>query len=188
MTTISLRLSVGARHCSTYARKSSPVIGPSTTRGAVSPCAAQSGYQRDRLPMSVRHATDQPLRAWATAAEPHHFSIGRGLVDEHQSARIKHVLLSNPAPARLGDVRSFLLRCAHTFLNVILCRAKTARARCGCLQSFACASRQAPHPTSNLAASQSRRAANSRASPMAKCFLRAASPWSFRRRASAAAI
>src|SRR5665647_1960618 len=75
--------------------------------------------------MSVRHATDQPLAAWATAAKPHHFSIGRSLVDEHQTGRIKHALLSNPATARPSDVCSFLLRRAQAFfLKVISCRAK----------------------------------------------------------------
>src|SRR5882724_7329642 len=37
MMTMSLRLSVGARHCSTYARNISPVIGPSIMKGAVIP-------------------------------------------------------------------------------------------------------------------------------------------------------
>src|SRR5450759_814898 len=37
MMTMSLRMSVGARHCSTYARKVSPVIAPSSTKGAVIP-------------------------------------------------------------------------------------------------------------------------------------------------------
>src|SRR5450759_4237343 len=67
--------------------------------------------------MSVRHATDQPLAAWATAAKPPHFSIGRSLVDEHQTGRIKHALLSNPATARPSDVCSFLLRRAQAFLR-----------------------------------------------------------------------
>src|SRR5665647_1219776 len=71
--------------------------------------------RRDCLPMSVRHATDQPLAAWATAAKPHHFSIGRSLVDEHQTGRIKHALLSNPATARPSDICSFLLRRAQAF-------------------------------------------------------------------------
>src|ERR1035437_4076498 len=37
MMTMSLRMSVGARHCSTYARNVSPVIAPSSTKGAVIP-------------------------------------------------------------------------------------------------------------------------------------------------------
>src|ERR1035437_5059128 len=49
----------------------------------------QSGHEGDCLPVSVWHATDQPLAAWATAAKPPHFSIGRGLVDEYQSGRFK---------------------------------------------------------------------------------------------------
>src|SRR5258708_22190624 len=35
MMTISLRLSVGARHCSTYTKNISPVIAPSSNKGAV---------------------------------------------------------------------------------------------------------------------------------------------------------
>jgi len=37
MMTMSLRMSVGTRHCSTYARNVSPVIDPSSTKGAVIP-------------------------------------------------------------------------------------------------------------------------------------------------------
>lgn len=37
MMTMSLRLSVGARYCSTYAKNTSPVIEPSSTKGAVIP-------------------------------------------------------------------------------------------------------------------------------------------------------
>src|SRR5665647_2179437 len=125
MMTMSLRMSVGARHCSTYARNVSPVIAPVEHQGCCDSIVAQSGHEGDGLPMSVRHATDQSLAAWATAAQPHHFCIGRGLVDEHQSGRIKHALLSNPAPARPSDVCPFLLRRAQAFfLHVILCRAK----------------------------------------------------------------
>src|SRR5665647_1021464 len=106
MMTMSLRMSVGARHCSTYARNVSPVIAPVEHQGCCDSIVAQSGHEGDGLPMSVRHATDQSLAAWATAAQPHHFCIGRGLVDEHQSGRIKHALLSNPAPARATSARS----------------------------------------------------------------------------------
>jgi hypothetical protein len=65
--------------------------------------------------MSVRHATDQSLAAWATAAQPYHFRVGRGLVDEHQSGRNKHALLSNPTSTRPSDVSPFLLRRAQAF-------------------------------------------------------------------------
>ena len=77
--------------------------------------AAQSGHERDRLPVSMRHTADQAFAARASATQPHHFGIGGGLVDEHQPGRIKHGLLSFPAPARPGDVLAFLLRRAQAF-------------------------------------------------------------------------
>src|SRR5262245_54612604 len=62
----------------------------------------------------MRHTADQSLTARATAAQPHHLGIGGGLVEKHQSGRIKPALLSNPASARAGDVGAFLFRRAQT--------------------------------------------------------------------------
>jgi hypothetical protein len=55
------------------------------------------------------------LAARAPAAQPDHFRIGRGLVDEHQSGRIKHGLPSLPASTCPGHVRAILLRGAQAF-------------------------------------------------------------------------
>jgi hypothetical protein len=60
---------------------------------------------------------DQAFAARATAAQPDHFSVGGGLVDEYQPGRIKHGLLSFPAPARPGDVPAPVLRRAQAFLR-----------------------------------------------------------------------
>src|SRR5260370_28102840 len=68
---------------------------------------------RFRHPVAVRHAADQSLAAWATAAQPHHLGIGGGLVDKHQPGRIKPALLSNPASACASDVGSLLFRRAQ---------------------------------------------------------------------------
>lgn len=55
-------------------------------------------------------------RDTVAAAKPHHIGRGCGLVDEHQPGRIKHALLSHPAPTRAGHVGALLLRCAQAFL------------------------------------------------------------------------
>src|SRR5207244_5920221 len=106
MTTMSLRLSAGARDCSTYARNVFPLIEPSITHGAV-------------IPFRRRPATaaNQSLAAPAPAAQPDHFRIGRGLVDEHQSGGIKHGLPSLPASTCPGHVRAILLRGAQAFFE-----------------------------------------------------------------------
>src|SRR6266571_3284177 len=75
MTSTSFRLSGGPRHCSTYARKVLPDITPSMTHGAVIPLRRRPAT-KVILPMSARGMADQPLVAWAAAAQPHHFRIG----------------------------------------------------------------------------------------------------------------
>ena len=76
---------------------------------------AQAGDEGDRLPMSVRNMVDQPKAARAAASKPHHRGVGRGLVDEHEPGRVKHALLSHPAPPGAGHVRSLLLRRPQAF-------------------------------------------------------------------------
>src|SRR5215468_3553836 len=66
----------------------------------------------DRI-LSLRYAANQSLAARAPAAQPDHFRIGRGLVDEHQSGGIKHGLPSLPASTCPGHVRAILLRGAQ---------------------------------------------------------------------------
>ena len=75
----------------------------------------QSGYERDRRPVAVRHTAHQSLAAAATTVQPHHFGIGRSLIDEHQPGQLKHALFSHPALARPCHVRALLLRRAQAF-------------------------------------------------------------------------
>ena len=79
------------------------------------PIPTQAGYEGKGLPVSLRYAANQSLAARAPAAQPDHFRIGRGLVDEHQSGRIKHGLPSLPASTCPGHVRAILLRGAQAF-------------------------------------------------------------------------
>src|SRR5262245_25356638 len=117
MMTTSRWSSVGARHCSTYARKIVPFIGPSITNGATNPVVAQSDNQGDGLPMAVGNGPDQSFAPRATAPKSHQAGAGGGLVDEHQSGGIKQTLLANPAPPCPRHVRPFLLRRAQAFFD-----------------------------------------------------------------------
>src|SRR5499426_945946 len=79
------------------------------------PIPAQAGYEGKGFPVSLRYAANQSLAARAPAAQPDHFRIGRGLVDEYQSGGIKHGLPSLPASTCPGHVRAILLRGAQAF-------------------------------------------------------------------------
>ena len=65
--------------------------------------------------MAVRNLADQPLAAQATAAHPHHFRIGGGLIKKHQVSWVKHALCSHPAPTRPCYVGALLLRRVQGF-------------------------------------------------------------------------
>jgi hypothetical protein len=87
------------------------------------PIISQTGHEGDRFPMPVRRVANQSRAPWAPPSKSHHLSGGGGLVDKHQPGRVKHALLSIPAPARAGHVCSVMLRGAQAFfLKVTLCR------------------------------------------------------------------
>ena len=76
---------------------------------------AQAGYEGDGFPMPVRCVSDQSHAARAATSQPHHIGAGGGLVDKDKPGRIKQTLLSNPASARTGHVRSLLLGSVQAF-------------------------------------------------------------------------
>src|SRR5665811_1012428 len=67
--------------------------------------------------MTVRCVTNQSNAPWTSTVEPHHLGAGGGLVDKHQSRRVKRALLSNPASSRAGDVWPSLLRGPQAFFK-----------------------------------------------------------------------
>src|SRR6478609_7270359 len=75
----------------------------------------QRCHEGDRLPMSVRHATNQPHATRAAPLEPRHIGADCSLIDKHQSGGVKHALLPDPAPTRPRHVSALLLRRSHTF-------------------------------------------------------------------------
>lgn len=88
---------------------------PVKRQGSSHAIPTQGGHESECLPISVRCAANQSFPAPTTASSAHHFGVGRGLVDEHQPARFKHPLLSDPTPPRPGDVRSLLFRRVQAF-------------------------------------------------------------------------
>ena len=71
--------------------------------------AAQARHERQRLPGSERHAPEQSLATRAATIQTSHVGVHRCFVNEDKTGRIKQALLSDPAPARTGHVRSVLL-------------------------------------------------------------------------------
>ena len=69
----------------------------------------QGGHEGDRLPLSTRGTPDQFDASRTAPPKPYHLGGDRSLVNEYQAGRIKHALLSNPAPARPGHVGAMLL-------------------------------------------------------------------------------
>jgi hypothetical protein len=67
----------------------------------------------------VWHISDQALSARTAAIRSHHVGGDRGLVDEHQSGRVKKPLLTNPASTCPSDVGALLFRRAQAFLTVM---------------------------------------------------------------------
>src|SRR6516164_9070128 len=133
ITTMSLNLSIGARHCSQpsvvrnvattsdmpamrpYDRNLLPSIGPSMTHRGHHLVMSQGSDECDRLPCSLRNMADQSLATRATSPETDHIDAGRSLIDKHQSRRIKKALLPKPAPPRSRHVCSVLLGCPQAF-------------------------------------------------------------------------
>ena len=68
----------------------------------------QGGHEGDRLPLSTRGTPDQLGASRTATPKPHHLGGDRSLVNKHQPGRIKHALLSDPAPARPGHVGAML--------------------------------------------------------------------------------
>src|SRR6266478_383990 len=71
------------------------------------------------LPVAQWHISDQELSARTAAIRSYHVGADRGLVDEHQSGRVKKPLLTNPASTCPSDVGALLFRRAQAFLTVV---------------------------------------------------------------------
>jgi hypothetical protein len=80
---------------------------------------AQRGDKGRGLPGAERSMRDQALAFLTAAVTRRHVGRGPGLVNEHQPARIKALLVFTPGGARVGDVRPLLFGGAQSlFLNV----------------------------------------------------------------------
>ena len=75
----------------------------------------QCSDERQRLPVTVWHAGDQPLAARAAAIVTDHFRRDRGLVNEHQARCLERRLLSFQRSARSRNIRPILLGGVQSF-------------------------------------------------------------------------
>src|SRR3974390_2975393 len=117
ITTLSLRLRVGARQFLTYTRNLVPFIGPSKAHGARIPFrrSAATNVTVFKCPCGTRPIRRSPRRLRPPSRTI--FSVGGGCIDEHKVRRIKHALFSHPASPRPRHIRALLLRRAQVFKN-----------------------------------------------------------------------
>jgi hypothetical protein len=98
---------------------------------------AQGAHEGDCLPCSERNGADHPDAPWSPPPQSHHIGANRSLVDKHQPGGIKHALLSYPASARAGHLRSFSFRGLQAFfLKVMSCREKKRSLRLPKFESY----------------------------------------------------
>src|SRR5260370_9908099 len=71
------------------------------------------------LPVAQWHISDQALSARTAAIRSYHVGADRGLVDEHQSGRVKKPLLTNPPPTSPSDHAPRLSRAPQTRFQVV---------------------------------------------------------------------
>jgi hypothetical protein len=77
----------------------------------------QGSDERQRLPVAVWHARDQPLAARAGAMVTDHFRRDRGLLNEHQARCLKRRLLGFQRGARSRNIRAILLGGVQSFFE-----------------------------------------------------------------------
>ena len=102
----------------------SPVIGPSSTSGAMKPVLPQAGDEGGGPPVAVRRGVDQALAPRAAAVAARHVGGGAGLVEEDEARRVHVALPAAPAPALGGDVGPVLLGRPQ---RLFLCRRPSRR-------------------------------------------------------------
>lgn len=77
--------------------------------GSGNTVVAQRRHEGQRVPVPVRAGRSQPLASGAAAIAAGHISLGPGLIQEHEPARIKLALPALPPAAVARDVRAVLL-------------------------------------------------------------------------------
>jgi hypothetical protein len=102
-------------HVVAFEREDFPVHWPINHHWRRHLIMTQGGYERGRLPLSLRNVTDQARAARAASPETDHIGACRSLIKEYQSGRIEKPLLSYPAPPRASHIRAMLLRRPQSF-------------------------------------------------------------------------
>src|SRR5262249_49307741 len=112
----------GREHLLDIGRECRAMYGTVHDIGCFDAINAQRGYQDHRLPMAVRHLGNQTFPTWAASVSTHHIGRDARLVDEHEAAWVKKMLLRSQLGTRCDNVRTILP--AQFFLTVILLREK----------------------------------------------------------------
>jgi hypothetical protein len=146
ITPTSLRLSVAATLLN-IGQEDFPVHWPINDHRRYHLIMTQGGYERHRLPRSLRNVTDQAHAARAGSPETDHIGGGRSLIEEYQSGRIEKRLLPYPAPPRASHIRAMLLRRPQVFFNSdVMPIEKTPERAAAARKSVAYASPRPAHP------------------------------------------
>ena len=77
--------------------------------GCVDPVAAQGGDEGHRLPVAIGHFCVKPLTVGRPTPQRCHVGLGPGLIDEHETCRIRSPLILLPLLPSSGDLRPQLL-------------------------------------------------------------------------------
>ena len=81
----------------------------------IDPVMAQRRYERQRLPVTMRHFGREPLPLGSPSTQRGHIGLDPGLVDEDEAPGVDLVLMRFPALPLAGDVRPVLLGRHHRF-------------------------------------------------------------------------
>ena len=77
--------------------------------GRVDPVAAQGGDEGHRFPVAIGHFCVQPLSFGCPTSQRCHVGFGPGLIDEHETGRVRPSLILLPLLPPPGDLRPQLL-------------------------------------------------------------------------------
>jgi len=70
---------------------------------------SQSGYERGRLPMPMRHVCDQTLTAQGAAEATSHLGVGARFIEKHEPPAIHCRPPESPGDAAVLHIRPLLL-------------------------------------------------------------------------------
>jgi len=108
---------VGARNCSTQARKLAPLIGLVEYARRVDAIVTQGSDEGHRPPVTVREFGIEAFSPWRPTPARRHVCLGPGFVDEDEPPGVKSCLVLAPLRASPGDLGPELFGGQHAFFE-----------------------------------------------------------------------